>query len=90
MGQATGTSTSKTTRDHEFIKRCFEERNGTPAKVKGTEKNEGGIGVLRVKFSEDPDLETISWEEFFDTFDERELKFLYQDKKESTFHKFID
>lgn len=90
MAQATGASTSKTTKDHSIIKRWVEERNGTPAKVKGTEKNEGGIGVLRVKFSEDPDLETISWEDFFETFDERNLKFLYQEKKESTFHKFID
>jgi hypothetical protein len=38
-------------------------------------------------------LEEIEWEQFFKTFNESELAFLYQDEKAaghpSTFHKFI-
>jgi len=38
-------------------------------------------------------LEEISWEEFFEKFDESHLQFLYQDKtkdgKISRFHKFV-
>jgi hypothetical protein len=53
--------------------------------------------VLRIHFPENSDnddrFEEISWEDFFENFDENELDFLYQDKKAdgetSTFHKFV-
>jgi hypothetical protein len=89
-------STSNQTHDHDTIKKWAEERNGVPAKVKGTEKN-GDEGVLRIHFPENSnssDLEEISWEDFFEDFDQEKLDFLYQDKKAdgetSTFHKFVN
>ena len=44
-------------------------------------RSDDGEGILRVDFA-DPDdkLEPIAWEEFFKTFEDRRLAFLYQDK----------
>jgi hypothetical protein len=85
---------TKTTTDHKEIKKWAEERGGWPAKVKGIEDNNGGI--LRIDFpgfSGEETLETISWNEFFQIFDENNLKFLYQEKlttgEESRFFKFV-
>jgi hypothetical protein len=73
-----------------------EERGGRPARVKGTE-NKQGAGVLRIDypgFSGEDTLETITWEEFFQAFDDNNLAFLYQeetkDGSESRFSKLID
>ena len=88
-------STSNQTHDHSTIKKWAEERDGVPAKVKGTEKN-GDEGILRIHFpgnSDSSKLEEISWDDFFNDFDGDKLDFLYQDKKAdgetSTFHKFV-
>src|SRR5690606_33445542 len=35
-------------------------------------------------------LEQIGWDDFFDTFDTNNLAFLYQDEKDSRFHKFVN
>ncbi|MEA2395788.1 MAG: hypothetical protein QOJ82_3679 [Solirubrobacteraceae bacterium] len=86
-------TSSKTTTDHEEIRRWVEERGGRPATVKGT----GGgdePGVLRIDFGdEDESLEPISWEEWFRKFDEEGLAFLYQDRlasgEESRFFKLV-
>jgi hypothetical protein len=90
-------STSKTTRDHDEIRKWAEARGAVPAEVKGTERgNEPGI--LRFEFpgapnSNDEKLEQISWEDFFRKFDENELEFVYQEKtadgKRSNFNKFV-
>lgn len=86
---------SKTTTDHETIRHWAEQRGGKPAVVKGTEDGEGG-GLLRINFpgGAEESLQDISWDDFFQTFDERSLVFLYQeqaaDGKESRFFKFID
>ena len=79
--------------DHDEIRRWIEERGGTPTKVKGTEGRDGE-GILRVDFAEpDEKLEPIEWQEFFETFEDRKLAFLHQDKtadgKESRFFKFV-
>jgi hypothetical protein len=84
---------AQSTRDHATIRKWAESRNGRPARVKGTESRDGA-GILRIDFNEpEESLEQISWEEFFETFDERELTFLYQDKtadgKTSRFFKFV-
>ena len=89
-------SESKTTTNHNEIRRWVEERGGSPARVKGTdEKGEGGL--LRIDyagFTGEDTLEQISWEEFFAAFDKNKLAFLYQDKLESgetsRFSKLID
>ncbi|HEY3938400.1 MAG TPA: hypothetical protein VGL97_13280 [Bryobacteraceae bacterium] len=86
---------SKTTTDHEEIRKWAEERNGKPAHVKGT----GGAddpGILRIDFpgySGEGKLEEISWEEFFEKFDEQGLAFVYQEKtaagQKSNFNKLV-
>ncbi|ACZ42634.1 conserved hypothetical protein [Thermobaculum terrenum ATCC BAA-798] len=86
---------SKTTTDHETIRRWVEERGGRPATVKGTEEGDEA-GVLRIDFpgyGDDEKLQPISWEEFFQKFEEKQLAFLYQEEtsegKESRFFKFV-
>src|SRR5690349_5489481 len=79
---------SKTTIDHDEIRKWAEERNAKPARVKNTQ-------ILRLDFDEpEATLETITWEEFFEVFDENSLAFLYQEKtsdgKISRFFKFVD
>ncbi len=83
------------TTDHDTIRRWAEERRGHPARVKGT-GGDGDVGLLRIDFpgySGEQRLEEISWEEFFEAFDENELAFLYQDRKSdgelSTFNKLV-
>lgn len=85
---------SQTTTDHDTIRRWAEERGGVPAVVRGTEDDEGE-GILRIDFAEpDDSLEEISWEEFFEVFEDRELAFLYQDEteegNESRFFKLVN
>ena len=86
---------SKQTTDHDEIRNWVEERGGKPARVKSTGK--GGAGLLRIDypgFSGEDSLEEITWEEFFEAFEENNLAFLYQDEtkdgKESRFSKLID
>ena len=81
------------TRSHEVIQAWAEERNAVPATVPGTE-HEDRPGVLRFIFNdgENSRLEEIPWEAWFETFDERELVFLYQERKangdQSNFFRF--
>jgi hypothetical protein len=82
------------TTDHDKIKEWAEARGGEPATVRDTEED-GEAGILRLDFDPpDEDLEKISWEEFFEKFDDADLAFLYQEKtasgKTSRFHKFVD
>lgn len=89
------TGESQRTTDHEKIKRWAEERGGKPATVKGTKEGDEP-GVLRIDFegySGEDTLEEISWDEFFEKFDEKNLEFLYQDEtrdgEPSRFFKFV-
>jgi hypothetical protein len=93
MAESTKATTSaKTTTDHETIRRWVEERDGHPARVKGTGGN-GDPGLLRIDFpgygGEDT-LEPISWEEFFAGFEKNNLAFLYSDDRNSRFNKLIE
>ena len=85
-------STSQTTTDHDVIRKWTESRNGRPAVVKDSEGRDGE-GVLRIEFRHGDKLEDIAWDEFFETFEDRKLAFLHQDKtedeKESRFFKFV-
>ena len=87
---------SKQTTDHKEIQRWAEERGGKPAVVRSTHEEAEG-GVLRIDFpgySGKDSLEEISWDEFFETFDDRKLAFLYQDENkegdESRFFKLVN
>ena len=86
---------SKTTTDHKEIRKWVEARGGSPATVKRT-GNDADPGVLRIDFpgySGGDSLEHISWDAFFEKFDEKHLAFLYQDKtkdgEESRFFKLV-
>jgi hypothetical protein len=86
---------SKTTTDHQTIRKWVEERGGRPARVKGTGSN-GDAGLLRIDYpgrGDDDALEEIDWDAFFKGFEENELAFLYQeetkDGDESRFSKLV-
>jgi hypothetical protein len=86
---------SKTTTNHEEIKRWAESRNAKPSCVKGTGGG-GDPGLLRFDFegySGEQSLQHIGWEEFFEKFDENKLALLYQEETEggqrSNFFKLI-
>jgi hypothetical protein len=69
------------TQDHETIRRWAEERGAVPATIAGTEHDDH-LGVLTFDFggdSEDDRLRHVSWDEWFRTFDERGLRFIYQE-----------
>ncbi|GAB3651055.1 hypothetical protein [Glycomyces tarimensis] len=72
---------SLVTTNHEVIRGWAEDRGAAPATVPGTE-HDGRPGVLRFDFPGygGDDLEEISWDEWFTTFDERGLNFLYQEE----------
>jgi hypothetical protein len=89
-------SESKVTTNHDEIRRWVEERGGHPARVKNTERR-SSPGLLRIDYpgySGGDTLEEISWDEFFEGFDENNLAFLYQEKtkdgSKSRFSKLID
>ncbi len=84
---------SKVTTDHETIRAWAEERGGKPARVR-VATSEEETDILRIDFDKpDPELEHISWDQFFDIFEEHRLAFLYQtetkDGEESRFCKFV-
>ena len=83
-------SSALQTTDHATIRRWAEARGGRPARVKATGGRDDP-GLLRLDFGEpEPELEAISWEEFFDKFDASHLALLYQDEPNSRFNKLID
>lgn len=86
---------TRTTTDHEEIRRWVEERGGHPASVKGAERG-GEAGILRINFPGTPAdeaLEEIDWDSFFAKFEESKLAFVYQEEKaegdQSRFGKFV-
>lgn len=82
---------AQATTDHNVIRRWIETHNGHPSVVRATQgRKKGSAGLLRVDFDEpEESLAEIGWDDFFDTFDQNELAFLYQDEKESRFFKFV-
>ena len=86
---------SRITTDHDEIRKWIEKRGGKPAKVKSTGSKDDP-GLLRIDFPGyrgASSLEEISWDDFFQKFDEKNLAFLYQEQtsrgEESRFFKFI-
>jgi hypothetical protein len=72
---------SLVTTSHDVIRQWAEARGGRPATVDGTEHGDH-LGVLRIEFR-DPadDLREVSWDEWFATFDQRRLNFIYQENR---------
>jgi ferritin-like metal-binding protein YciE len=86
---------SQVTTDHEQIRQWAEERGAHPACVRGT-GGKGDTGLLRLDFpgySGGDSLEEITWDEFFEKFDEQGLALLYQENtargQKSNFNKII-
>ena len=81
---------SLVTTDHEVIRRWAKARRAVPATVRGTEHN-GHLGVLRFDFPgySGDRLTEVTWDDWFDAFDQRGLNFIYQetrtDRKRSNF-----
>lgn len=81
--------------DHRKIREWAEARGGVPTVAKGTEKGGEGAGVLRFDFDGREDsLREIDWDSFFETFDQKNLALLAQDRtadgKISRFFKFVE
>ncbi len=85
----------KTTDNHSTIKKWVEDRDGKPALMDGIVPDDGGGEMLRIDFMDGSDgpLNQISWDKFFEIFDNTNLLFLYEDEvkggEKSKFHKFI-
>ena len=72
---------SLATTHHEVIREWAEARGARPATVEGTEHGDH-LGVLRFDFGEPTDrLREVSWDEWFETFDSRQLNFIYQETR---------
>ena len=84
---------SKTTVEHDEIRRWVSERGGYPARVKGTDKKGGMLRIDYPGYSGEETLQPITWTEFFKGFEKNQLAFLYEDDtksgEESRFSKLI-
>lgn len=88
------TSTLYTT-NREEIQRWAEERGAKPACVRGTGAK-GDIGMIRLDFpgyTGSDKLEEISWDDWFESFDENNLGLVYQEQtaagEQSNFNKLV-
>jgi len=73
---------SLATRSHEVIRQWAEGRQAVPTTVESTQR-EGRAGVLRLDFPGygGNELGELTWDEWFETFDDRNLVFIYQEHK---------
>ena len=86
---------SRTLTDHEEIQRWAEERDAKPSAVRRTHTDEE-TGIIRLDFpgySGENSLEEISWDEWFEDFDRRNLALIVQDEtaagERSNFNKLV-
>jgi len=75
-------ASTKTTTDHEKIRRWAEERGGRPAAVVNPvdSKIAGGLRIDFPDGDSGEDLREITWTEFFDKFEEQNLVFMYREE----------
>jgi hypothetical protein len=88
-------SNTRTTTDHEEIRRWAEARDARPACVRGTGRG-GDTGMIRLDFpgyTGSDKLQEISWDEWFRSFDDNNLALVYQERtaegEESNFNKLV-
>jgi hypothetical protein len=95
--KSTHEALSHTSSDHDEIREWAEQRGGKPACIKGT-GGKDDVGMIRIEFpgkpnANDDKLQEISWDEFFEKFDERGLSLVYQDEtadgQKSNFNKLV-
>lgn len=74
---------AEVTTNHETIRKWAEKKGGKPAAVARTHQG-GDVGIVRIMFpnapqSEHQALTEISWDEFFEEFEQRKLALLYEE-----------
>ncbi len=88
---------SKTTRDHDEIRKWAESHGAIPSEVASTKAN-GEPGILRFQFPKakqknDDRLQEISWDDFLRKFDENNPELVYQERtadgRKSNFNKLV-
>ena len=82
---------AETTTDHNAIRKWAEGKGGKPAAVDRTH-TKGDVGIIRIMFPKNPQSEhhslvEISWEEFFEEFEKKQLALIYE--KDSMFSKLV-
>jgi len=82
---------AQVTTDHDAIRKWAESKGGKPAAVSKTHSDDD-VGIIRIMFPDAPNsehdaLEEISWEEFFEAFEENKLALLHE--KDSMFSKIV-
>jgi hypothetical protein len=73
---------SLVTTDHNVIRKWAAARDGIPSTVEGTKQRET-LAVLRFDFplgGRGGGLRHVSWDEWFEAFDRRQLNFIYQEQ----------
>ena len=75
---------AETTTDRATIRQWADGHGGRPAAVTSTHKG-GDTGIIRIMFPDSPrsdheSLTEISWDEFFEEFEQRRLALLYDPK----------
>jgi hypothetical protein len=79
------------TTNHDEIRKWAESKGGKPAAVDRTHQG-GDVGIIRIMFPNSPQSEhqslvEISWDEFFDQFEDSKLALMYE--KDSLFSKIV-
>ncbi|MFI9503938.1 hypothetical protein [Nocardia sp. NPDC052566] len=74
------------TTNHDVIRRWAEQRGAHPATMPGS-RYKGRMGVLRFDFPGygGAVLQPVDWDEWLSTFDDRQLRFRYQDGGRTNF-----
>ncbi|MFW5977945.1 MAG: hypothetical protein ACOCP2_01755 [Halohasta sp.] len=69
------------TTDHETIREWVEARDGQPAHTTGQVDDDAASLYIVQEDEEMEGLDSLSWDEFFETFEAEELAFVYQDRE---------
>lgn len=80
------------TTDHDTIRQWAERHGGQPAAVDETHRSDE-TGIIRIMFPDAPQSEhdalvEITWDEFFQAFDDNGLALLYE--QDSRFNKLVE
>lgn len=91
-----GAQNSQILTKHEEIRQWAEARGGSPARVKAT-GGKDDAGIIRIDFpgySGEQSLEHISWDEWFEKFEEKELALVVENQPpegdKSHFNKLVN
>ena len=82
---------AEVTTDHNTIKQWAKKHNGKPAAVDRTHQDKD-VGIIRLMFPKAPQSEhqhlvEISWDDFFEEFEQRKLALIYE--LDSMFSKLV-